>query len=527
MSDGATTAISSNSFFRSSFGTRVVRSISRHERLFLLLVLAVFLLSDGYQACTTPLWFDEFFTLFFSRISSLPEMLRAIPIDSQPPLQYLLTHPLLAWFGTSELVVRMPELLAYLAVGLLTYRIVRLHGTAVQALFAIAMVMGGFVGRQAYTARPYGLLLAFTALTYACWQVAALREKNRLLPLCGVALGIAGAILSHNLGIVHVGIFLTAGEAARLVQRRRLDGWMLAAMVAGSMALAITWPMTHQSRLPVQAVLHAANSYYKPRIANLVTYPMMVPVPLLGLVAVFGFLPLSRRSDRPGGDEAVSSVPPHEWAATAALCLLLPVMIGITAVAVGQFATRYAIGTSLGLALLGAWGLPRLSRLRKSGQLVLSLSTLCFLLYVSATLLVAQIRVPVWSAQPARTAVSPLLMNAPGDLPIVVANALDYAPEWWYSSAATRGRLIYLADIPYAERQIVFLPELALVVDKAYTPLPAAEYATFLAGHPRFLLLSTGDSHFIWIVSRLASSGGQVNTIAKSGSDALYMVSRP
>ena len=85
------------------------------------------------------------------------------------------------------------------------------------------MIMGANLTMvQAFTARPYELLIAFTALTFACWQVAASRERHRLSSLCGVAAGVAGAVLSHHFAVFHVGSFLVAGEAVRTVQRRRI-----------------------------------------------------------------------------------------------------------------------------------------------------------------------------------------------------------------------------------------------------------------------------------------------------------------
>jgi hypothetical protein len=194
-----------------------------------------------------------------------------------------------------------------MAVGLLTYRIVRRHGTAVQALFALGLLLGSIVGiEQAYTARPYGLLIAFTALVFACWQAAALRQHHRLLPLCGVSLGMAGAILSHHFGVVYIGVLLATGETARLIQRRRLDGWMVAANAAGLSPLVITLPLAHQSHVILgEAVLHAANYGGRPKLMNFLVYLLMAALPLLCLVAVLAFLPWHRRTSA-----VRSSVPP-------------------------------------------------------------------------------------------------------------------------------------------------------------------------------------------------------------------------
>jgi 4-amino-4-deoxy-L-arabinose transferase-like glycosyltransferase len=513
-----------------ALGIRSEQSIARHERRYLLLALAVFGLFAAYHAYTVPLWFDELFTLFISRLNSLPEMLRAMPADGQPPLQYLLTHLSLRIFGEKEFAIRLPELVAYLATGLLTYRIVRRHGTAIQALFAMASLLGATISiDQAFTARPYGLLIAFTALVFACWQSAALREHSRFLPLCGVALGIAGAILSHHFGVIYVGLFLAAGETVRLVQRRRLDGGMIVAIAVGLSPLALTLPLARQSHVILgEAVLHAANYGGRPTLMNLLMYLQMAAFPLLCLAAVLAPLPWPERTSA-SRSSASPPVPAHEWAATAALSLLLPIQMLLAALETGVLAPRYTIGTSLGLALLLGWAMPqlRLGHLRTIPYPALALSILFYLLLVASTLSVEMMHQPVWSAQPAAEAVSPLLLNAPPDFPIVVANLRDYPVEWWYSPPSIKPRINYLSDVPYAVQQADFLGELSMTWDRAYIPLRTTDYAAFIANHPRFLLLCTGDSHANWVPPRLASSGWHLNLVARSGKDVLYWVDRP
>jgi hypothetical protein len=137
-----------------------------------------------------------------------------------------------------------------------------------------------------------------------------------------------------------------------------------------------------------------------------------------------------------------------------------------------------------------------------------------------------QIHHPVLHADPGKSAVSPLLQGAPGDLPIVVANAFDYIPDWWYSPSTVRRRLIYLSDVSFAVRQQDFLPELSLVFDNRYTPLPVSDYATFIAIHQRFLLLASGEPRLVWVPARLSEAGWRLTPTAKSGRDVLYLAER-
>jgi len=511
-------------------GARSERSIARHERLYLLLGVGVFTLFAAIHACIFPLWFDELFTLFISRLSSLPDMLRAMPADGQPPLSYLVTRLSLRLFGESELAIRLPELLAYMAAGSLTYKIARRHGTPIQALFALALLLGAVMGiQQAYTARPYGLLITFTALMFASWQAAALRQHRRFLPLCGVALGISGAILSHHFGVMHVGLPLAAGETARLIRRRRIDGWMITAIAAGLSPLALTMPMMRQSRLQLgNAILNSTVFWAKPSITDLLTYWEFAAHLLLCIVAILAILFwLGRSAASPS--TAPLPVPVHEWAAVAALSLLLPVQLSLASFQTGYFLPRYAVSTSLGLALLLGWALPRLrlGGVRLFPQPVLALGAICFLLLVATSLLLSLSFEPPWHAQPGAKAVSPLLRDAPPGLPIVVASSFDFAPEWWYSPPYLQQRLIYLTDTHYALQQPNFLGDLSLKEDQAYIPLPTADYAAFIGAHPHFLLLCTREPQFNWVPSRLTNSGWRLTPIARNGTDVLYQVDRP
>lgn len=508
-------------------GAHAAKSIIQHERAYLLATIAVFVLIAVYKALTTPLWFDEFFTLFLSRLPSNGGLLRAIPADGQPPLQYMLSHLSWAWLGISVFSIRLPDILAYLAVGLLAYRIVRRHGTAVQALFAVAVALGCDTNaHQAYTARPYELVLAFIALVYACWQVAASRNNNRFLPLCGMTIGIAGAVLSHHFGVIFAGLMLGTGEAVRFYQRRRLDWRMLLAIAAGLLPLAITLPLAQRSHVLLgEPVMHSKNFCCGPHPIDVISYLWMVP-PLL-VLSIIVLATFVRHPDHPasGPDSTPPPVPAHEWAATAALCLLVPVQIALAYTATNYFLIRYAIPASLGLALLGGWGLPRVRALRGTAQSIISLATLGFLLFVTARLVFEQAYNPVWRPELRKKAVSKLLLAAPGNLPVVIANAFDFAPDWWYSPPSLRRRLIYLSDMPYAETQRDFLPELSLDLDKAYTPLPSVNYASFLKNNSRFLLLCTGAPPKYWLPKRLPHAGRQLQPIARSGKGVLYLVS--
>jgi 4-amino-4-deoxy-L-arabinose transferase-like glycosyltransferase len=503
---------------------RLVESIRRHEFIYLLCIMALLGWYAFFKACITPLWFDEFFTLFIARLATPAEMLKAIPADSQPPLQYLLTHLTMQLPMQAELALRLPELFAYLLTGFLAFHIVRRHGTAVQGIFATACVLGAWaVQTQAITARPYCMLLCFTALAFYCWQLAS-EPGRRIVPLCGLACSISAAILSHHFGVVHSGVFLAAGEFHRLLQRRRPDWPVLGAIAVGVLPLAYTVPLARQSRLALgTAVLASKNFWARPSLTDLGGYWTMVPLLLFPLLLPALLLVLAERRIE-HSPEPVPPVPAHVWIAAGALCLLVPVQIILAFIGTRYYLDKYSISTALGLALLGAWALPRLPGLRRIAEPVLATALALFgLAIVAGVAMQANNSSGITVAERAE---SPLLLHAPPDLPIVVGSAYDYLPEWWYAQPSTKRRLLYLADPAYAVTQQDFLPELSLDTDRVYVPAPVANYSHFLESHSRFLVLASGPSRLDWLPARLSSEGWRMTTVAVSGPDTLYAADR-
>ncbi len=503
-------------------------NVSRFESAHLSAHLLVFLAIVTYFARFGPLWFDEIFTVSISRLPSVQEMFKAMPADGQPPLQYFLTRLSLHVFGMNELAARLPELIAYGFAGLLIYRIVRKHGTAIEALFALDLFLSSIVAfTHAYLARPYGLLTAFTALTFASWQSATSRESNRLLPLSGVAIGIAGAILSHHFGIFHVGLFMTAGETVRIIRRRRLDWPMLAAGASGLSALIVTVPLIIRSHsLLGQAVLRSTDFWARPRLLDLFTgYLSMIGlIPLIvASVALCLTPPGKPDADAPAPSSAVGC---HEWTAAITLSLLLPAILLVSEFATGYFQLKYASGTVVGLSILCGWALPRITPRRAHVQYKFALSSGLTVAFFAIWLAALQWARPIWRTPDRATYISPTLLNAPGHLPIVIPSFFDFAPDWWYAPPSLQKRVVYLTDPQYAEKQRDFLGELSLADDHAYLPFHVAPYRGFLSTHHAFLLLRSGQPRLNWIESRLKNSGWNLTVLTKSGKDVLYKVTR-
>lgn len=504
-------------------GTRAAKVCARREWACVAAVLGVFLTVTLWHAAIRPLWYDECLTLVISRLPTLHAISRAMPADGQPPMQYLLAHLSLTLFGTSEVALRLPETLAFAGAALGVYLFVRRRSAPAFAFLAMATLIGSGMRYYAYEARPYSLLLFFTALTLVSWQAAA-EGRLRPLSLAGVAVGIAGAITSHHFGALYAGMLLGSGEAVRLWKRRRPDYGMYIAAAVGFSALAVTLPLIRLTeRLLFAAIPGSAAFWAKPRLFDLGWYADMVPVALPAAFAVLAaaMLPALGKNEGSPRKRDVPPAPLHETCAAAALVLLAPVVLILSRLTTEYAMERYAAGAALGIAVLVGIAVPRLG---PEDRFLAPVAALCAV----AVLVCAVLGNEAIALRKNRylTRVDPLARTAPGSGPIVVASALHYLELWNYAPADLRARLVYLADRDYAERQSDFLPELSLDVGRSYFG-QIEDYRTFLAAHPRFLFYCGDDPRLEWTRGRLLGAGWKLRLLRDSDAWQLYEAEEP
>lgn len=154
---------------------------------------------------TQPLWFDEAYTAWLTRMP-LREMLTATLDDVHGPLWYLIAGASTRLFGVTELALRMPSLVLGLLAIWLTYRLAReLLGHRTALIAAGIMAFNPLAVYHSGEARMYSLLLcsvlvaSYGSVTGKRWAVIG---------------GTALTLFSHNLGFIYLpGIALLAGKA--------------------------------------------------------------------------------------------------------------------------------------------------------------------------------------------------------------------------------------------------------------------------------------------------------------------------
>jgi hypothetical protein len=164
----------------------------------------------AYLLVERPLWFDETFTLWASRLS-LRALVDALRLDSGPPGFYLLERPLALLAGASGFAaawLRVPSLLASLALFAAAASLPR--GRA-RVVLVLLLAGSALINLYAAEARVYALLsLACLALF-----LAALRGEESAGRLAACAAVAAGALYLHYLAILAVGAIVLLAAASR------------------------------------------------------------------------------------------------------------------------------------------------------------------------------------------------------------------------------------------------------------------------------------------------------------------------
>lgn len=509
------------------FGSRTAAASSHHEVWFVAAVISIWLLARIWYSLA-PLWFDELFTFYLARLH-FEQLLRAIPADGNPPLYHLLARASMAAFGQTELAVRLPAIAGFLGAALAVYHYIRRRRPAVFALLGMLVLLCSPVADYGSEARPYSLMLAFTGLALVSWQAACEERRSRVLPLIGVAAGIAGAIATHHYGSVYVGITILSGEAVRIIQRRKLDIPLYCAAAAGLCMLAFTVPLAIAShRVMFDFVRESPVFWSRPSLRKLFSYRWMMSVwfPPAFLALLQWTRGVFSRAEAPGRSEP-DHIPAHEVAAAIGLASMIPVMLVLTSVTTRYYMDRYGIGAAMGLAILAGFTAPLFGKTRNHAAAV---AALCGVLMLADIVGEPAWRMLLHGAVPSRAAsasAGSLLHRATGRDPIVIPSALEYLQAWQYAAPELRLRLRYLADPNFAVREPDFLPELSLVAARQYLPCKIDDFSQFVFSHHRFYVYAVGMPRIEWTIPRLTSAGWSLRPLARQDHFTLFLAESP
>jgi hypothetical protein len=421
-------------------------------------------------------------------------------------------------FGEHHLTVRLPSILGVGVMGVCLFVIVSRRTSTVYGLIAMLLPLVTQAYSYAYEARPYGLVLAFSAASLLCWQSAA-EGHRRSLSLVGLTATLAAALASHYYAVL-VFVPLAAGELVRSFGRRRLD---LAIWLAFCVATIPLWAF-----LPlIQAGRKLAGTFWaKPRWRDMVGFYQNVlfpaAVPFLAIILILAIYAIVRASTAGARKGTAGAPPPLHEVVAAVGYLAIPVIATVLAKFVtGAFTDRYALPAVLGLALIVPWGAYHLLDRRATMGAVLAV-LLCgwFLVMVGIE--------PFTTLRQDRASHQAVYrffrMAAPGDVPIVIASPHTFFQLTYYSPPELASRFVYLADPAAALRHLdTDTPELGIREFRRWTALRIEDYHAYLPAHSRFLLYADRGP-WAWLLPVLAANDGRIQLVALDGAVPLLLV---
>jgi mannosyltransferase len=212
---------------------------------------ALLMLGLGLWRVARPsLWRDEVITWTASTrpVADLVRTLRAV--DGALGPYYLMMHAWTAVFGSSELALRLPSVLAMAATAGFVARITReLADSSAGLLAGTAFAVIPNTSRYAQEARPYAIA-AVLAAAATLLLLRALAAPSRLrwfwyavvLALTGLGqLFAATIVLAHGLAVLGLAVLGSASSG-----RRRLTGWATAAVGAMAVIAPVAVVCLHQ-----------------------------------------------------------------------------------------------------------------------------------------------------------------------------------------------------------------------------------------------------------------------------------------
>jgi mannosyltransferase len=456
------------------------------------------------------MWADELFTILTARQSNATEIVRAIRegSDGQPPLYTIAVHHLIPIVRDEALAVRLPSTLGFgamlLGVFAFCLRRVRAEYALVGALLTCQICL-----YYATEGRSYGAVLGSIAWALVFWQGASEGER-RTLNLFGLAFCLGLAIALHYYAVCILGPLLVA-ESARAIQRRKVDGGILAAMAIPVVVLALHYPL-------IQAGKPFTEHFWAPAEWGLIRlFYLNYLAPIAAICSIV--LAIYALLGNPGGKREEHKIPMVEKILLPALCITPVIAVAVSKYTTHAFVDRYLIWAVIGFAVTAVFTLSIVLNGNRTAPLLL----LCLLLAVLCLREVGALRAAPLLRE-GEAALGRLKGTRYGDGLILVPDSHVFIELSYYAPAEIRNRLVYPVrrklELQYLHSDTSALEFAAL---GRRTKLHVEEYRYFLEQHASFIMVCvTGD----YLLGELTRCGRKVTPIESRIEPAVWQVSR-
>lgn len=455
-----------------------------------------------------PLWLDEIGGYYVARLP-VPAMLRALRLgaDNQPPLFFLLMHPL-AIIG-NPLLLRIPAMIAVWCMSICLCAFVWRKWSRLHGLIALLFPFITLADTYAHEGRPYAIVLGGSAAALLCWQSLD-SERWRYGKLTALWLCCSLVVGIHYFGFLIL-LPLCAGQAVRWLNGKH-DFRVAVALVASM------WPLIVAA--PIVKSLRAIGMTHWGRVGHdslRETYAKFLDSSLLPacviLIAVLLVSALRRPDPEERSEPASRSSLDPDLVAVAAFAALPIAGVAIGLVA-GAMTPRYVIACLTGISAGFASGIARSRQTATVVLLVLGLEvTATFGLRAARRQLMPPTQVPAAAA-------------TLDGRPIVYEGPVQYFESHFYAPSATADRMSYLTSPPIAlmrtgQNGLEYVIQALGRISDCHVE----EYSAFLRQHSQFILVTNKMDAFPWVLAELIGDGAQIRVLSVSGEDTIYQVS--
>ncbi len=504
----------------------------RHPVLLLAFLLVDAILVALHLSIYVPLWHDELFTYAIAQLPTLHDVLLATrAIDLNPPLSYFLTRVSFHLFGVGTLQCRLPEMAGMLLALTCLFLFVRRRAGNSFGFLSAAILLAGQAADDTRQARPYGLLLGFTALALLAWQSSSAQSsRTRAWPfnlLLFVAL--SAALLSHVFGLF--GWFaLVAAECVQARLNRRLDP---------GRTFALLLPLGFAGFYKPLLQGHAAALFppsFQPNLASVVSfYAREVSTILVALwIAACAAMLFEARSratrSQPRTLRAILTLP--EWVVTLIFITMPIALILRLRLQHAAFFSRYGLVASLGFSILLSVSFYLVSGDRPAFAIFAAVLVLLLGRH-SAAALHSLLKGNILRHTEPPIRLSHLADFTDPSLPIVDASGLTFLEMNFRESPQLLARTFYLTGGPFAAQYAHATIFEGMGTEKAIMHFRGAvdPYPDFVAHHRHFYVLGTLGYAEDWLLPKLQADGATLLFRTSLASDYkdhdLYEVSMP
>jgi len=472
------------------FSDKIVRGLELHPLGTMVGISLTALVMAAAVASIRLLWFDELVTFYIAKTGSLSAIWHALELgaDPNPPLTALLVLWSTRLFGNSELAIRLPSIIAGVAVVLLLFLFLQRRLPVIASAIGALFFMSTRAFDYSYEGRSYATTACFCMLALVLWR-AAIEGPRRTAASIALSLSLMAGISSNYFAVLAI-FPIAAGEIVRTIQHRRIELRIWIALFFGGLPIFFYMPLVNRA-----VARFAPYAWNKPSW-DLVseTYRLLlgdslnvVLLLLFAAISVYLYKRYDQRTDTP------RTFPAHEFAAILTL-IAYPVLGYIIAIIrAGMISPRFFLPMCIGISIVVALSVHKL--FSRSSVITVAL------LLITASWMLARNAISIAGLLEQREALFSLRESMPPRGKLLMPDSLLALPMYHYSQLSVASRIVFPFDLAAIRKfKGEDSAEQNLWAGKSILPMAVVPFDELNCSSPNCFIIAPGGN---WLLRKL------------------------